>query len=175
MRLTSMWITFPFSTNANGPPAAASGEASPNNKSVVDQAGQLAFSNHGDLIDQTGAVQREHNGRCHRHAWAANDAEAAQHHNVARLDPALLDRGQRPSSREWKMFARPVKRIVRSPTPPRRTIPPPGSKLPRTILMEGSVESGLSIVRTTRSSFTTTPANSSPRLLPVTVNAVRST
>jgi hypothetical protein len=45
------------------------------------------------------------------------------------------------------MFAGPENLIFRSPTPPRRTIPPPGRRLPRTMLIDGRCDSGSSIVR----------------------------
>src|SRR3546814_8794934 len=48
-----------------------------------------------------------------------------------------------------------------SPSPPSRTMPPPGRRLPRTILIEARLDSGFSTVRITRSSSTATPASRS--------------
>src|SRR5579875_807004 len=72
------------------------------------------------------------------------------------------------------MFAGPRKAVRRSPALPRRTIPPPGSNEPRTMLIVGRRETGCSSVRRTSPRLGTTLAMFSPTVFPVTVSALRS-
>src|SRR5215467_2176607 len=60
-------------------------------QTVIHQARELPLRDHGDVIDQARPIEREDDGRRHRHAWPAADAQPTQHDDVARADGALLD------------------------------------------------------------------------------------
>ena len=44
---------------------------------IVDEPRELAFRDRGDAVEQARAVEREDDGRRHRHAGSADDAQTA--------------------------------------------------------------------------------------------------